>query len=216
MGKAENRSEDYIGRYPRVKSRVGVWREIVRYVHHDIGPVDTLLELGAGYCDFVNQFPARRKVAFDVNPEMRPYAAGDVDLRIEDVAAGDLLEKVGSVDLVFASNFLEHLDQHELGELLPKIRQVLRPGGGLVLLQPNHDLSPEHYFDDPTHKTVFSHKTIAGFLGGFGFTVTRLIPGLLPFSMKSRLPKFPILVRLYLNSPFRPFAGQMYVVAERS
>jgi hypothetical protein len=34
--------------------------------------------------------------------------------------------------------------------------------------------------------------------------------------MKSRLPKWPILVRLYLHSPVRPLGAQMYVVAERA
>ncbi len=35
----------------------------------------------------------------------------------------------------------------------------------------------------------------------------------LPFSMRSRVPKWPWLVRLYLRLPFKPMAGQMLLVA---
>jgi len=85
----------------------------------------------------------------------------------------------------------------------------------LILLQPNHRRCAEHYWDDPTHRTVFSDVNITPFLARHGFGVVKLIPGLLPFSMKSRLPKWPLLVRLYLWSPFKPLGAQMYVVARK-
>ena len=33
-------------------------------------------------------------------------------------------------------------------------------GGRLVLIQPNHRLCAEHYFDDPTHRTIFDDRNI--------------------------------------------------------
>jgi SAM-dependent methyltransferase len=204
----------YIGAYPWLDERRGVWREIARFVARDAPNASTVLELGAGYCDFINQFTATTKIAFDLNPDNRKYAAKDVDLRIEDAT---LLRGVGdaSIDLVFASNFLEHLDEAELATLLPNVHRVLRPRGRLILIQPNYLRCPEHYFDDPTHKTIFDHVNIARHLEPQGFRVLKVVPGQLPFSMKSRLPKWPILTRLYLNSPVRPLGAQMYVVAER-
>ena len=203
----------YVGAYPYDPARRAVWRAIVRYVTRDAADVGTLVELGAGYCDFVNQFPARRKIAFDLNPEMRRWAAPDVDLRIENAL---LLPGVAerSVDLVFASNFLEHLDAAALAELLPRVRSVLSARGRLLLIQPNHRRCAEHYFDDPTHVTIFDDENIAGWLSRFGLRVVHLDPGLLPFSMSSRLPKSELLTALYLRSPLRPLAAQMYVVAE--
>lgn len=202
-------------KYPYLKYRKGVWREIVRFVKKDAGTVNTLIELGAGYCDFINQFPAGRRIAYDLNPEMHKYADTGVDLRIEEARG---INRLGDsiADLVFASNFMEHLDHAELDKLLPNIHSVLRSKGKLILLQPNYRLYPDRYFDDKTHKTIFSDENISGFLEKYGFSVRKLIPGLLPFSMKSRLPKWSVLVRLYLLSPIKPMAGQMYVVAERS
>lgn len=203
----------YVGAYPYEPGRRAVWRAIVRYVTRDAGDVGTLVELGPGYCDFVNQFPARRKIAFDLNPEMRRWAAPDVDLRIESaLPLPGIAER--SVDLVFASNFLEHLDEVALAELLPRVRAVLSPRGRLILIQPNHRRCAEHYFDDPTHVTIFDDENIAGWLSRFGLRVVHLDPGLLPFSMNSRLPKSELMTALYLRSPLRPLAAQMYVVAE--
>jgi SAM-dependent methyltransferase len=204
----------YVGAYPFLAERRGVWREIVRHVARDAGRADTVIELGAGYCDFINQFPARRRIAFDLNPEMRAQAAPGVELRIEDCRA---LPNVppSSVDFVFASNFLEHFEMRDVDALLESVARVLRPGGRLALIQPNHRRCGERYFDDPTHKTIFDDRNIEPILSRHGFHVVRLDAGLLPFSMKSRAPKWPILVRLYLASPIRPGAAQMYVVAER-
>lgn len=204
----------YVGAYPFIEARRTVWREIVRYVAGDVGSVETLVELGSGYCDFVNQFPAKRKIAFDLNPEMEAQAADDVQW-IQGDARQIASVPAGSVDLVFASNFLEHLEGGVVDELLEGVHQALRPGGQLMLIQPNHRLCAEHYFDDPTHITIFDDTNIRPWLARTGFRVRRLVPGLLPFSMKSRAPKWPLGVRLYLNSPIRPFGAQMYVVAER-
>lgn len=200
--------------YPYLSFRKGVWREIVRYVQRDIGPVECLVELGPGFCDFINQYPARRKICFELNPAMNEWAGDAVDMRLKSALA---LRELGeeSADCLFASNFLEHLDEKDLGALMPQIRSVLKKGGRLVLIQPNYRLCGERYFEDVTHKTVFSDENIAGFLKESGFRVVKTVPGLLPFSMNSRLPKWPLLIRLYLSLPLKPRAAQMYVVAEK-
>lgn len=204
----------YVGAYPWLSGRAGVWREIARYVLADAPGAEAVLELGAGFCDFINQVEAKTRVAFDLNPEMAAYAAPGVELRVGDCRGLPGIAD-GSVDLVFASNFLEHFTVAEAGALLGDIRRVLRPAGRLVLLQPNYLRKPEHYWDDPTHKTAFHHRNLPRVLERHGFRVLRMLPGLLPFSMKSRLPKLPLLVRWYLRSPLRPLAAQMYAVAER-
>ena len=210
----KNHSNNRPGRYPFLRFRQGIWREIVRYVQRDIKSADTLIELGAGYGDFINQFPAQRKLAFDLNEKMRPFFDRGVEFHAENAEGIGLLPK-GCADIVFASNFLEHLDDNSLERLIPLVHRVLVPGGHLVLLQPNYRLCEDRYFDDETHLSIFSDRTIGTFLSHHGFDVIKLIPGLLPFSMKSRMPKWPILVRLYLLSPVKPLAAQMYIIAKR-
>ncbi len=204
----------YIGAYPWLGGRAGVWREIARYVLRDAPAPRAVVELGAGYCDFINSVAAPKRIAFDMNPDMSRFAAAGVDLRIGDCRGLPGVED-GSIDLVFASNFLEHFTAEEAGRLLDDIRRVLRPGGRLALIQPNHARNSRDYWVDPTHKTAFDHENLPALVQSHGLHVVRVTPGLLPFSMKSRLPKIPLLVRYYLRSPIRPLAAQMYVVAER-
>jgi SAM-dependent methyltransferase len=204
----------YVGAYPWLDGRAGIWREIARYVLEDAPGAEAVLELGAGYCDFINQVVAKTRVAFDLNPEMARFAAPGVELRVGDCRGLPGIAD-GAMDLVFASNFLEHFTVEEASGLLRDVHRVLRPAGRLILIQPNYRRRPDHYWDDPTHKTAFHHGNLPGLLERNGFRVLRMLPGLLPFSMKSRLPKIPLLVRWYLRSPLRPLAAQMYAVAER-
>jgi len=204
----------YVGAYPWLDGRAGIWREIARYVLKDAPGARTVVELGAGYCDFINNVPAPTRFAFDLNPDMARFADAGVKLRVGDCRGLPGIAD-GSVDLVFASNFLEHFTVDEAAALLRDARRVLRPGGRIALIQPNHRRCQKHYWDDPTHKTAFDHRNLPGLLTQNGFRVLRVDPGLLPFSMKSRLPKIPLLVRWYLRSPIRPLAAQMYAVAER-
>jgi trans-aconitate methyltransferase len=202
----------YVGAYPLIAERATVWREIARYVERDAPDCDLALELGAGYCDFINQFGARRKLAFDLNPEMARFAARGVELRIDDANALPGVA-AGSADLIFASNFLEHLTEPQLAVLLPRVRECLSARGRFIVLQPNYTRCAERYFEDPTHVTIFSDSNLAATFESHGLRVLKLVPGLLPFTMNSRLPKSGILTRLYLNSPWKPLAAQMYAVA---
>ncbi|MGF1511100.1 MAG: class I SAM-dependent methyltransferase [Myxococcota bacterium] len=207
-------SVDYRGRYPELAFRAGVWREVARYIRGHVPPPTTVVELGAGYCDFINAFDAAERIAFDLNPEMARHAAPGVEFRTGDASGVSELPR-GSVDLVLASNFLEHLTLDALEALMPEVRRVIRPGGHWAIVQPNFRLCPEHYFDDETHVTIFSDESLAQLLLRHAFRMDRIEPRFLPFSMKSRLPKWPILVRGYLHSPIRPNAGQMYLLARR-
>lgn len=204
----------YAGRYPFMRSRRTVWSELVRYVKKDLDEVEVIVELGTGYCDFINQFHAKRKIGYEVNFEMAKFADPDVELHIEDAMN---VGKLGNqtADVVFASNFLEHLDETELDLLLPNIYRVLKCEGRLVLIQPNYRLCKDRYFDDPTHKTVFTDESIVLLLKRFSFRIKKIHSGLLPLTVQSPLPKWAFLVRLYLLSPVKPMAGQMYVVATK-
>lgn len=200
-------------RYTPNPARAAVWREIARYVEADLADRRSLLELGCGYGDFVNQVDVADRIAVDLNDAVGPALAPGIRF-----IAGDCTDLAGLADHgianVFASNLLEHLTREALETLLSEIRRVLRPGGRLLLIQPNYRLCSANYFDDYTHISIFSDVSLRGFLEAHDFRIVKCIPGLLPFSMNSALPKHPWLVRMYLRSPFRPMAKQMYIVAE--
>ena len=117
--------------YPFMAARKGVWNEIVRYVHRDCGTVDSLLELGAGYCDFVNQYPAWNRYCVEQNILMKKFASKEVSFHCVN---GVQLPGFGtdSLDLVFASNFLEHLSETDHQQLMVRIKDVLKKEGRLL------------------------------------------------------------------------------------
>ncbi|MBT3293682.1 MAG: class I SAM-dependent methyltransferase [Verrucomicrobia bacterium] len=206
-------TEYFEARFTPDPGRAGVWREIARYVERDLADPSSLLELGCGYGDFIRQVRAHKRLALDLNGDARQWLPEEVSFRQGDCTDLSYLPD-RSVANVFASNLLEHLTHEQLDRLMPEIKRILAPSGRLLLIQPNYRLCAATYFDDYTHVTVFSDVGLSGLLAAHGLRVRKCIPGLLPFSMKSTLPKYPWLVRLYLRSPIRPLARQMYLVAE--
>jgi SAM-dependent methyltransferase len=202
----------FASRFTPDPARDRVWGAICRYLQRYVPEDGVVLDLGAGYCSFVNHIRAATRHALDASPELSRHAGAGVTAhvgRCEDLAAF----ATGSLDAVFASNLLEHLEWPSIERTLDEVRRVLKPGGRLILLQPNFRYCAGTYFDDYTHRTIFTHVGLADLLASRGFAVERVVPRFLPFSFKSRGPKWGFLVALYLRLPWRPLARQMLVVA---
>ena len=197
-------------------AKARVWAVLcAEFFQRWVGPQATVLDLGAGYCEFINHIRCARKLAVDGNPEVATFAAADVEARC---GRADQLEWVpdGSVDVVFASNFFEHLpDSAALLAVLAEARRALRPDGRLLILQPNIRYAYREYWDFLDHHLALSHVSMAEALALARFRVVELRPRFLPFSTKSALPSWLILVRWYLKIPLaqRLLGKQMFVVA---
>jgi hypothetical protein len=99
--------------------------------------------------------------------------------------------------------------------MIAEIRRVLTPHGRLALVQPNFRLAPRRYFDDYTHRTIFTDVSLGDWLESEQFKVIKMVPRFMPLTVKGRAGGMTWLVPLYLMLPWRPFAGQMFVLAER-
>lgn len=94
----------------------------------------TLLHIGCGTAS-PNRMPACfqgsdwREVKLDIDPTVRP----DIVASITDMAA----VADASVDAVWSSHNLEHLETHEVPTALKEIRRVLHPGGFALINLPN-------------------------------------------------------------------------------
>jgi len=172
------------------------------------------LELGAARCDLINNLRAGRRIAVDIWPGMKEYRSPEVEAHVGPATDLRFLDD-RSVDVVFASNLVEHLEVGQAEVMVREVRRVLKEGGRLVLIQPNFRISWARYFDDYTHRSIWTDISIADFLRSEGYVVERVEARFLPLTVKSRLPIHPTLIKLYLASPFKPLAGQMLVVARR-
>lgn len=209
-------SEYFETRYTFDSGRAKVWKAIAEYLQQYVKEEsDSVLDLGAGYCDFINNIKAREKFAIDMNQSASQFCKADVKFHCTPVSGLGALEE-NSIDVVFASNLLEHLDDLELDVAINGVKRVLKPEGMVILIQPNYRYAYKEYFDDYTHKKAFSHISLSDFLQVNGFEAIKIVPRFLPFSLKSRLPKSYILTKIYLHSLYKPMAKQMLLIFKKA
>lgn len=204
---------------PRLDQRVVLWETLVEGYFQDlIGPDDTVLDLAAGYCEFINAVRCGRKIAVDLNPTVETVAGDDVE--VFHTACTQLPEELtGQVDVAWVSNFFEHLaDTDELLVTLGELRRVLAPDGRLLVLQPNIRLTGPAYWDFLDHSLALTEKSLAEALGLAGFRVEEMKVRFLPYTTESRLPISPGLIRLYLRLPPAQWllGKQTFVVARKA
>ncbi len=211
----------YAGRFS-ARDRQGkarLWQVLCRsFFDHYVPAEGAVLDVGAGYCDFVNQVRARRRIAVDLNPDTVTAAGAGVEVFTHPLERLDEVIAPESIDLAFASNVFEHLRGPDaLLQVLGALRTVLRPGGRLMIMQPNARVVGGAFWDFFDHTLPLSEKGMAEALGIAGYEVIESRAKFLPYTTKSRLPQWPILVRLYLALPPAHwlFGGQMLVVARK-
>jgi SAM-dependent methyltransferase len=196
-----------------------VWKILWRRVFSRwVDAQDTLLDLGAGYCEFINHAEARRRIAVDLNPETSRAAAPTVEVRA--TSADDLgFLRAGEVDVVFSSNFLEHLASKEaVVRVFSEVHRILRPGGRFILMGPNIRYLAGEYWDYFDHHVPLSHVSVSEALEMRGFRVEHVEPKFLPYTVKGNRLRFPWLVEGYLA--LRPISSavlgrQFLITAKR-
>lgn len=210
----------YRHRFPRemLERRRAVWRAICKVWFARYVPADaSVLEVAAGYCEFINNIPARRKAAVDLNPETKSHAASDVEVKL--VAAENLTEAFPEerFDRIFMSNFLEHCrSRDQVLAVLQGCRDALAEDGKILIMGPNFRYCAADYFDFFDHHLPLTDQSVVEAMSMAGLEAEQVIPRTLPFSFKSRLPSWPWLVGAYLKMPlFWPLFGKQFFVVGR-
>ena len=197
--------------------REAVWKAIARHLAPHVQKDAHVLELGAGYCSWINHVEAARRVAVDVWSELPAHAAPGVEALVADIAGGLPSLADGSFDVVLASNLLEHFSPDAAAAVVGTTTRLLRRGGRLIVIQPNFRYAFRSYFDDYTHRSIFTDISLPALMRAAGLEILHVEPRFLPYSMQgSRFPVTAWLVTAYLMSPLKPASGQMLVIAQRA
>jgi SAM-dependent methyltransferase len=197
--------------YRRTVWKLLIQRRFQRYARGD----SAVLDLGCGYGEFINQVQCASKFAMDLNPDAPGRLAPGVKCFLQDCSTKWPLED-NSLDLVFTSNFFEHLpDKLALGRTLDEVRRCLKPAGRLVAMGPNIKYLPGAYWDFWDHYLPLTEASLSEALGNRGFRIEECIARFLPYTMANG-PRYPLIfLRLYLALPWswRFFGKQFLLVA---
>lgn len=198
------------------EKRVILWKTLSDYFFKKYIPENSaVLELGSGYCDFINSIKAEKKVAIDISEDMRKFASPEVNFICGSIMDLTLFED-NEFDIVFSSNIFEHLVQEEVSLCFKQIFSKIKKDGLFIILQPNFRYAYAEYFDDYTHKSIWSDQSFNDFLILHGFSVVKKYPKFLPLTIKSHFPTWPFLIKLYINSPIKFFGKQMLFIAKKT
>ncbi len=213
----ESLEEIYAKRFDKKDTQRSIlWQALARYYFQQyIDRGDTVLDLAAGYCEFINSIKCGRKIAVDYNTDTKQRVAKDVEFY--HCKSTELPKKLNdSVDKVFVSNFFEHLSSgEELIETLKNVKRVLKKGGKILILQPNIKLTKGAYWDFIDHKLPLTEKSLVEAIELAGLKVDLMKVRFLPYTTESRLPINETLIKVYLRMPFVQylFGKQTFVIA---
>jgi len=199
----------------RVKKKL--WMVLIDlFLSRFIDREGTVVDLGAGSCEFINQVQCKRRIAVDSSPSCRTFAAKEVEVfetRADHTPLGN-----NEASLVLASNFFEHLNsRNELLDVVAEAHRILKPGGHIAVIGPNVKYAYREYWDFCDHILPISDKGMSEYLSISGFEVVSIIPKFLPFTTKKRISQATFLLNLYLRVPilWKIFGKQFFILAKK-
>jgi len=134
----ENLKQVYQKRFDNeIVFRQKMWKILCNnFFQKYIPKTSIVLDIACGYCEFLNNINAKKKIGIDLNPDSKLYANSDVEIiNGETNNMQSITEE--NIDVVFVSNFFEHITKEKIIETIKEIRRVLKKNGRLLILQPN-------------------------------------------------------------------------------
>ncbi len=143
---------------PDPRRRV-LWQTLVDCVFQkQIPPDGVVLELGAGYGDFINSVRARRRLAVDVVVgnafASRPRRGRPCHQHHNNLTAWRTIRLIMFSAAIVSNTFR----RPNLVDCLSQLHRKMKPGAMLTIVQPNFKYCAREYFDDYTHVSIYTDK----------------------------------------------------------
>lgn len=200
-----------------VAYRNAVWKVLTeKFFPRYIDPHSTILDLGCGYGEFINNIRCDRKFAMDLNPNARRFLAPEIAFLHQDCShVWELPDE--SLDVVATSNFLEHLPSRQaIADTLLQVKRCLRTGGRFIALGPNTKYVGGAYWDFWDHHVALTERSMVEILELQGFQMESVIDRFLPYTMVNSRAYPMFLVSLYLMFPLAwKIIGKQFLVVAR-
>lgn len=199
-----------------LQKRNGVWRILIEEIFQGyIDKKSSVLDVGAGFCEFINNVQCKNKYAIDLSNIIKKHCDNNVKTIIKPFLYIPH-RYYGKFDILFMSNFLEHLlNKNEVIKALSVSHKLLKKDGKLIIVQPNIDLMHTKYWDRIDHHIALNTESIKEALEISNFKIYKYYIRFLPSTFQQKLPILGFFIRIYLKLPqcLRIFAGQSMFVA---
>jgi len=118
-----------------------------------------ILEMGCGRGEFLNEFTKLGMHGFGI--DLSNYAnkfCKNAEIKVGDLSKESVPYADNSFDIVFSKSFIEHFYNPE--EIFKEAYRVLKPSGILINLTPEWKYIYKSFYDDYTHRTPFTKKSL--------------------------------------------------------
>ncbi len=182
-----------------------------QYVDKD----DIVLDVPCGYGEFINVIRCKKKYAADINKDARGYVNKDVRFLLDNSTKLSLGNN--TVDKIFVSNFFEHLTHDDIEKTINEFKRVLKPGGQVLILQPNIRFCAKDYWMFFDHITPIDDRALEEAFLALSFQLKKRILKFVPFTTRSRYPAKAVFVKLYLRMPllWKILGKQTFLIFEK-
>jgi SAM-dependent methyltransferase len=208
--------DEYRLRFLRIeKYRNDIWKILCEeYFTSFISPEAHVLDLGSGWGEFINNVKAAKKCAMDLNPDAGRRLSKEIHFLHQDCSTEWQIQS-DSLDIVFTSNFLEHLpDKAHVEYTISEAYRCLKHDGLIICLGPNIKYVFGLYWDFWDHYIPITDLSLSEILKVKGFRIILNIPRFLPYSMSTGRNPPLFFLKLYLKLPILwPLFGKQFLVA---
>lgn len=197
--------------------RNSIWRVLVNdYFAQWIPEGAHVMDMGCGHCEFINNVRAGVRFGMDLNPDSAKLAAPGVRMLEQNCSETWALPD-NTLDVVFTSNFFEHLHtKQDLRHTLLQVRRCLRPGGRIIAIGPNIRYLPGEYWDFYDHYLPLTERSLGEVMTEVGLTLEQQVPRFLPYTMSTGRQRPLWMLRLYLKWKFAwSFWGKQFLIVAR-
>ena len=213
----EDLKKQYDLRFRKIRHyRNEIWKILTKNLFQKfIATNSSVLDLGCGWGEFINNIDAMRKIAMDLNADAKEHLEPSIEFINQDCSSAWPLPD-NALDVVFTSNFLEHLpDKAHLSRTVIQVKRCLKPDGKLICLGPNIKYLCGRYWDFWDHHIELTERSLAELLEMHDFSIEKCIAKFLPYTMAGNR-QFPfVFVRMYLLFPvvWKLFGKQFLIIA---